>query len=53
MNVEQLNEKKNQSTHDCDTCEFKVVPVRIEPCKSCSETVNNWKASKIPRGISK
>jgi len=44
MTKEQLQEKKEKSNHDCDTCEFKPVPLRIEPCKSCSDTQDNWEA---------
>ena len=43
MTKEDLEEKKLISCHDCDTCEFKVVPIRIEPCKSCDENTDNWK----------
>lgn len=42
MTREDLEEKKAASSHDCDTCEFKVVPLRIEPCKSCNENKDNW-----------
>ena len=46
MTKEKLQEKKNKSRHDCDDCEFKVVPVNIEPCRSCDETTDNWTEQK-------
>ena len=44
MTNEQLKEKMARSQHDCETCEFRLVPLRIEPCKSCSDTQDNWEA---------
>ena len=45
MNQQELMDAKMQRTkRNCKTCEFGVLPERIEPCKSCSETQNNWKS---------
>ena len=49
MKREELEEKKRISTHNCDTCEFKVVPVKIEPCRSCNETTDNWTRNPVLR----
>lgn len=42
MTKTELQEKKDKSRHDCDTCEFRPVPLRIEPCKSCDSEHDNW-----------
>lgn len=43
MTKEALTKKIKESGQDCDSCEFKVVPDTIEPCKSCCrEKINGW-----------
>ena len=42
MTKEDLLDKQIKSGQDCETCEFKVVPVRIQPCMSCSIENPNW-----------
>lgn len=47
MTKEEFEKKKDASCRDCDTCEFKVVPLRIEPCRSCNNEQDNWTASRL------
>ena len=51
MTKEEMKEKMDQSAHDCMTCEFKVVPIKIEPCKSCNDTQDNWKPNRLFEGL--
>ena len=43
---EGIQEKIERSQQNCMTCEFKVVPLAIEPCKSCNTENSGWTENK-------
>ena len=46
MTKEGIQEKIERSQQNCMTCEFKVVPLAIEPCKSCNTENSGWTENK-------